>query len=354
MSKVKPTTKEQLVYYLMQNISLGTYDKKFLTNLQSSHYKDKNPVTSNQAELLNKIILRYARQLRKKELDADLMIKLPWGVEPIESLPEYTDAFCTIKDNIIEVRSPYKKDFVKDIKNTSVYLTWEKETKIWSGPFCEVVLKHFIDCLDKHYQVVRYCTNTTEIINRFAEYEGLTWDPIYKKVNGNYVIAATNRYLDEATANIPLNISPSSLARIRSAGIDIDEQVIYDSIESINNDPEALEIVDFAVSDRVVFHIGDLEKLVRFIKRVGCDFVVVQEVFKNVNATHQTELKKLLTESNIDHCYIAKNAHEDIDLSKYEFPILVNTALWSSGNFHPKSKIAKTVHLGNNKPINVK
>ena len=68
MTKVKPTTKEQLVDFMLKYLSLGTYDKKFLNNLVQLNFIQKIQVTTNQADLLDKITLRYHRQLLKKEL----------------------------------------------------------------------------------------------------------------------------------------------------------------------------------------------------------------------------------------------------------------------------------------------
>lgn len=355
MSKVKPTTKEQLVYYLIQNISLGTYDRRFLTNIQTIQLTRTSPITSNQADLLNKIVLRYAKQLRKKEIDADKMTKLPWGVEPLESSPEYTDAFCTIKDDRIEVRSPYNKDFIKAIKDTNIYLLWDKETKIWSGPFCEIVLRHFVECLDKYYQVIRYCDKTTEIITQFADYEDLCWNPTYKKINGKYYVVATNRHLDEAIKTIELNAKPDTLARLISYGIKIDDAVVEDAILELGDSLEAHEVIDFAVSDKPIFHIENLDKLVTFIKIIKCDYVIINEVFRNNFASaHHLELQNLLKENGIDFFNATKSNITLADASKYEFPIIINTALWGAGNATQKFRAAKTIHLGNNTPVKIR
>ncbi len=56
MTKVKPKTKEQVIYFLISNISLGTYDKRFLSNLESMNVVAKKPLTTNQATLFEKIM----------------------------------------------------------------------------------------------------------------------------------------------------------------------------------------------------------------------------------------------------------------------------------------------------------
>lgn len=356
MSKVKPTTKEQLIYFLIHNLSLGTYDKRFLTNIQSLQITEHKPVTSNQAELLNKVILRYAKQLRKKEINAEEMTKLPWGLEPIESLPEYTDAFCTIKDNVVEIRSPYHKEFIKEIKETQLRLTWDKETKIWSGPLSEVTLKHFINCLDRNYQVIHYCPKTTEIINNLADFEGLEWNPTYKKINGNYFITSINKSLYEATTHITLNASLPTVAKLSSAGIKIDDSVINEVFLEHKDDPDVAKLIDMAVNDKQIYEVSDPKTLVKHIASIGCDYVLIYEMFKNSAAlVEYKKLYELLTENNIKYDVLTRSStNKYIDMTIYEYPIIVNTALWGLNSTTSKLRAAKTIHLGNNKPIDFK
>lgn len=355
MTKVKPTTKEQLVYYLIQNVSLGTYDRRFLTNLQSIQVRDKQPATSNQSALLDKITLRYSKQLRRQEIDADDMVKLPWNIEPIDSIPEYTDAFCEIKDGIIEVRSPYKKEFITEIKKTELNLKWEKETKIWSAPLCEYTLKHFIDCLDKHYQIVHYCPACIDIINTLADYESATcWNPTYKNVNGNYMIAAINKSVNEVLGDVPMNLDASTLARLTAAGVAIDDEIKTEACIEMWETEYAVKLVDFATKNSFIESIDALEHLATMVKDIGADFVIIVETFSNRAATHTSKLMTYLEQNNVAFLVVDKKMDpETIDIKQYEFPVIINTALWGSqrtGNL----SASKTICLGNNKLIEIK
>lgn len=346
MSKVKPATKEQLVYFLLQNISLGTYDKRFLNNLQVMHITPQKPVTSNQADLLDKITLRYFKQLKRKEIDANDMVTLSWVVNPIDSSPEYTDAYCTIKDSVIHLRSPFKKDFITELKDIELHLVWDKETKLWSAPFCELALKHFIDCLDKHYAVVHYCPQTTAIIKEFAEYESATcWDPTYKLVNGNYMICGINRPLNEAVSNVELNNSPKTLARLTAAGVKIDIPI---------SDEHDKNLFEFITTEKPIVDWNDINTLVEYCVDIETDFVLICEAYRTGGMT-SSALAELLKSKHIPHKVVDRKANlTDISLTGYEYPIVVNTALWGIGDSILKLRGCKVVHLGNSKVINVK
>lgn len=126
MSVIKPSTKEQLIYYLLNHISLGTYDRKFLSNLQTMYMVSQKPVTTNQSRLLSRIILQYKRQLLKHEITVDQANALPWTREPIPSLPEFTETHLILVDDELILRSPYKNIFVKDFKKLDIYGKWNK------------------------------------------------------------------------------------------------------------------------------------------------------------------------------------------------------------------------------------
>ena len=150
--KAKPSTKEQLIYFLYNHISLGTYDKKFINNLVTMYVATMKPVTTNQSDLLDKITLRYERQLRKEQLDANEMVKLPWNINPVDSLPKFTDAHIQINDDVIEVRSPFKSEFIKQFKELPT-TKWDRETKTWYVNASEQTLKKTIELISKIFLV---------------------------------------------------------------------------------------------------------------------------------------------------------------------------------------------------------
>ena len=349
MSTIKPSTKEQLIYYLLQNLSLGTYDRRFINNLQDTNITDNRPLTSNQAALLDKIVLRYAKQLRKFEVDAELMVQLPWTLQPIQSLPEYTDAFCSVKENVIEVRSPFKKEFITDIKDIDMTLTWDKDTKVWSAPYSELALKHFINCLDKHYEIVRFDEHITNIINTFVEFESATcWNPTYMKVNGNLMIAGINGPLAEAIKHITLDTTPSTLARLAECGIEIDSSITQD----LQYDPKLLS---FALDNGVVFDRDNIPQLVSFLKDINCDFAIITDALGRVS-NKVSLLEDLLIEANIKITKLDKKSTLDnLDTASYDYPVLINTALWTQPTHSGlRTPVCKTIFLANNNPIEIR
>jgi len=105
---VELKTAEHVAHYMVGNISLSRFDKKFVESLQVL-----KQVTTNQVELFYKIIYKYRRQLSKDELDADKLIHLPWTSKVIESAPQYTDGHVSIEGKQIIFKCPYNKNFIE-------------------------------------------------------------------------------------------------------------------------------------------------------------------------------------------------------------------------------------------------
>lgn len=348
--KTTPTTKEQLVYYMLQNISLGTYDKKFLTNLHDNLVSRKNPVTSNQADLLTKITLRYFKQFKKQELDVNELALLSWSTQPVLSSPQYTSAFCTVEDGVLTIRSPYNADFISEIKKMPVMASWDKDTKTWSMPYCEITAKHAIQCVTKNYETINFCPVLNELIDDFAKYETAKhWDPVYVKVNGNYMVACITKQIHEVIEDIVLDTSPATLALLTSLGIHISEEVTQDACETQDN-----KLIDFAttVSSTIVDE-KNLDELAVFLKEIKSDFVLIVDTYKEKKRTYTQKLFDLLTNMGVNAQLVSRQDKPELDLSPYNLPVIVNSSLWGMGSFSKVAK-CKTVFLGNNNPIEIK
>ena len=343
--KAKPSTKEQLIYFLYNHISLGTYDKKFINNLVTMYVAALQPVTSNQSALLDKITLRYERQLRKEEIDASEMVQLPWNIQPVESLPNYTQAHIDIKDDLIEVRSPFKSEFIKDFKKLS-NIQWVKETKTWKVSASESTLKNVIQMVDKHYETVNYCDETKNILNTLETYKDAQyWNPTLVKSNGLFYISATTHVLDEAIKDIELNDSLSTLARLAFHGITISRSVLNDIPKEISDD----DIV-FAVERDLTLELSS-DELARKLNMIGADYVLMREW--NVLARDITEkVRQSLLEFGIHVEFLDRGTKPSTtEIQKAKLPVLITGYSFAT----PISMFfAKTIGIKNSTPIIIK
>lgn len=342
MSKVKPTTKEQLVYYLSNNISLGTYDKKFINNLITMYVTPNKPVTTNQNDLLEKIVVRYSRQLAKQEISAEEMNKLSWTVAPIQSTPQYTEAHLTIKDDTIELRSPFKSDFVKQFREIP-YAKWNREDKAWYVPYCEEILFIVTKMVNQHYNTVNYDDNIKRILNTVETYVDIKyWHPTLIKTNNRFYIAASNQSLNNAIQEIELNDDYHTIARLTRYGIKIDDSIISQPHIDI---AKMLKVIDRSP------HIeSNTDELLDYLLTIKADYVYLRE-WQFVQPIEINKFKEKLESHGIQYEVIHRNRKILPLDQKYKLPVTIGNLSFTSPMAHC---VAKTIMIVNSNEIEIK
>jgi hypothetical protein len=339
MIKAKPNTKEQLIYFLLNNLSLGSYDKKFLNNIQISNLIINKPLTTNQSDLLNKIVLRYAKQLAKLELSAYELIELPWTNQPIQSLPEYTEAFLTLGEDKLILRSPYKKEFIADLDSTELFGKWNREQRQWTFPLSGYTLKFLIHVTETHYGKVNYCDSLKSFINEINQFKDYKyWDPTLVCVNNSQLIYGINEPLYEATKHIELDFSLKTLSRLVQYGIKIDDSIITEYLNRYDAD-----FVNFAIEDKLSVELGE-ESIINAINLLEVDYVVfgsgpakVLQYFERLQTLLGDNVKVIDPE-----LFYTKNTQD-------KFGIYFSSGMYTRDSH--KVMYGKTLHVVNSKPI---
>lgn len=261
-----PNTKEQLIHYLVHNVSLGTYDKKFLNNI----YENNKPLTTNQNELLDKITLRYNKQLSKKNLRALDLINLPWTRPLVISSPEFTEAHLYIKEDILFIRTPYKKDYILKLKENTYPITWDRNKRVWHTEYCTEILKYVIEETEKHFSQINYCNEIKEIIDYLYEFEKFKyWDPTLVYINNRHYLVACNEHIYKAVEDYLEKITPYTLTKLVRHGITIDNSVL----KVLNEDDPSL--INFSTQFHPTIEADDIQNLVRNLKYIECDLILL-------------------------------------------------------------------------------
>lgn len=341
MTKVKPSTKEQLIFYLIGNISLGTYDRRFLVNLESMHLIKHRPLTTNQSDLLNKIINRYSRQLAKHEISVNEAIALPWTNPPIKSLPQFTETHLILVDDELILRSPYKSAFIKDFKKLEIQAKWEHDDRFWRIPANTHTLKEVKTCIEKHYDVVNYSDELIELFNKIAPYaNGKTWSPTYKYINNNFIIAPVNQHILDAIEDIPFDIELSTLSRLVAAGINIDYTVKLEFKKKFTDDE-----INFASSFNSKIDLDD-PSLGEMILALKPDLVLFSDYLAGAKLYLNT-VKNYLNAKAVPVTTVSYSKIADVE--QYKFSVLVESGTTIKQQSLPY--VSKSIQVVNSKLI---
>lgn len=257
--------KEQLLYFFLQGkISLSQYDYKFMANLQTM-IQNQNRVTSNQADLFDKLISKYKKQLTKSGYDKEELKALPWKTLVVESTPEYTGASVRLVEDDIVVRVPFNKNFInqfRQIENNN--FSWDGTNKVYRAKFSTLSLKVAYNALPKHFQHVKYCNVLSDILDKTKEYNNLLWNPTVVKFNDRMLLMACNEVLGSLITDKDLVITPRNLFNLSRMGIKIDEGIYADD-----------EKLKFAANDYYETDIDDYETTISWMRNIGCDNVIL-------------------------------------------------------------------------------
>jgi hypothetical protein len=336
---VELKTAEHVAHYMVGNISLSRFDKRFVESLQVL-----KQVTTNQVELFYKIIYKYRRQLSKNELDADKLIYLPWTSKVIESVPQYTDGHVSIEGNLIIFKCPYNKNFIdafrKEDANTFV---WNKELKQYSAEYSTHSLKLLVYTANKFFKVVHYCNIVIDLLDTIKEYKDIKyWQPTLTRINGNLFIVATTEQLDEALCDMVLNTTPITISKLVYHGVHIDES-IYD----VNDKRQTF------ISNRVYeMEVSDMLNIVPWLTEIGCDYVVLtgNKILTEVRKRLRDNLKIANIKVDPETKWITKSK----ETSSYNFPVVIRFRTSRDISYDEPIKAGKIVQLVNSQPIDIK
>jgi hypothetical protein len=265
--------KEQLLYFFLQGkISLSQYDYKFMANLQTM-IQNSSRVTSNQADLFDKLISKYKKQLVKNGFVKEELKELPWKTMIVESTPEYTGASVRLMEDDIIIRVPFNKSFISQFRQIEDNkFSWDSAEKIYRAKFNTLSLKIAHEYLPKYFSHVKYCTVLTELLDQISEYANLVWNPTAVKFNDGLLVVACNEILGSIITNQNLEITPRNLFNLSKLGIRIDPAV-YDDDEKLR----------FAASNFYETDINDFEKTISWMRNVGCDNVILGRGIRSVS-----------------------------------------------------------------------
>ena len=264
--------KEQLLYFFLQNkISLSQYDYKFMANLQTM-IQNNARVTSNQADLFDKLISKYKKQLSKNGLVKEELKALPWKTMVVESTPEYTGASVRLVGDDITIKVPFNKTFIGQFRNTeNNSYSWDSTEKLYRAPFGTLALKVAYNILPKFFSHVRYCDILEPVIDQLKQYEKLVWNPTATLIDNRLIIAASNEVLAGRISDMDLEITPKNLFNLTRLGVAIEPNV-YEHDKKLT----------FAASKSYQVDHSELETTVSWMKNVGCDNVVIGRGLRSV------------------------------------------------------------------------
>jgi hypothetical protein len=334
---IELNNKEQLIYYMVANLRLSRYDIRFLQNLEKISSVKKR-ITSNQVELVDKLIEKYERQFVKNQMFIKDLSNLPWKTLVVETTDEYTSAHIGILNDNLILKTPYNKAFITAFRNLSQSsFVWDNVNKYYIADLSTFSLKLAFRITAIFFNEIRFSDNVKKILNQQEYYKDVKyWTPTLVCVNGNYMIACTNKALDESIKHITLNTELITLAELVRYGIQIDESILQTDEER------------FAGSYNPKIELNNICDIVPWLQNIKCDYVSVSGIGLSTNLKFKNDLKQSLEKAGIQYNDAGRFASH-MNLSKYKFPVIVKFKLISEDY----TNVAKVIDVVNSQPVNL-
>jgi hypothetical protein len=334
---IELNNKEQLIYYMVANLRLSRYDIRFLQNLEKISSVKKR-ITSNQVELVDKLIEKYERQFVKNQMFIKDLSNLPWKTLVVETTDEYTSAHIGILNDNLILKTPYNKAFITAFRNLSQSsFVWDNVNKYYIADLSTFSLKLAFRITAIFFNEIRFSDNVKKILNQQEYYKDVKyWTPTLVCFNGNYMIACTNKALDESIKHITLNTELITLAELVRYGIQIDESILRTDEER------------FAGSYNPKVELNNICDIVPWLQNIKCDYVSVSGIGLSTNLKFKNDLKQALEKAGIQYNDAGRFASH-MNLSKYKFPVIVKFKLISEDY----TNVAKVIDVVNSQPVNL-
>jgi len=334
---IELNNKEQLIYYMVANLRLSRYDIRFLQNLEKISSVKKR-ITSNQVELVDKLIEKYERQFVKNQMFIKELSKLPWKTLVVETTDEYTSAHIGILNDNLILKTPYNKAFITAFRNLSQSsFVWDNINKYYIADLSTFSLKLAFRITAIFFNEIRFSDNVKKILNQQEYYKDVKyWTPTLVCTNGNYIIACTNKALDESIKHITLNTELNTLAELVRYGIMIDNRIMHTDEER------------FAGSYNPKVELNNICDIVPWLQNIKCDYVSVSGIGLSTNLKFKNNLKQALENAGIQYNDAGRFAIHS-NLNKFKFPVIVKFKLISEEYTHA----AKIINIVNSQPVNL-
>lgn len=325
-------TKNDLVAFLTKGfIHVSRQDYSFFTNLFK--LAEEGKVTTGQNSLLNKLILKYQKQLSKQGYDKDWLQNLSWEKELIQTIDYFKQAHLNLINDKLILKTPFSKSFINGLRSKQDHNTfeWDKKNKQYVSPATSLALKTILPLLYKNFEQVILDETLQDIIKDIQQYENLIWNPTLVRIHNNFYILASNEQINKELSNYTISNSPECVYKLSQLGVKI-----HDSV----GDSEEL---NFASSYSYEIDISKIDDLIYYIKSINVKTVCVDNQFKYTRGLYTEVCDKLQNEG-------IQTLQLTADILEMEMPILLQFKGYINSDIRPP----KIVKIQNSRPVNVK
>lgn len=222
-------TRDDAWYWMSGCLNFSRIDRDFMNNVRQNRLKYMQPLTLAQADLWEKLVFKYQRQIRDNGQDPDAILALPWGTAPIDPAPDHSTSRIWVQDHRICMAWPYHQKMIQSWREwrrrCDLACTWDPELKIWSHELTLIAAKSFLAFTARMRQLgwadFQPDPQLAQLQQRIEGHgPAQSWRATARSAQGRIMISNLNRNLLD---HLPDMTQPciNTLERLADLGVDI-------------------------------------------------------------------------------------------------------------------------------------
>jgi len=330
------STKDEMISELLKDVRLNRYDLAFLTNIKQKYLDRNHPLSEKQSDLVDKIIKKYRKQLKKLDIDYKKILSLPWknGIITSDELRKKT-FFRFSNDGNMELYFNFNKKMIEEIRGivhddvheyfktgmSSQFggdrydFNWHSEEKMWRGPFNVYCFRNLFYFANKHGIQIDPAVKNLHSVASQTFGDKKSWTPHCRIINNriyiNMITESMLSYLDDIDMT---DLSFKTFERIAELGIDLPDDFLGIAKKFIS------------YKNNIYIDKSELDEFHNFVTK--CNYRVI--VYNRSNL-------KIIDEYGYDQMIISN----DEDIFKYigKYDILLELSFSNSFNIDNRLKV---------------
>lgn len=236
-------TREDAWYWMAGHLNFSRLDRDFIRNVRQNRLDYLRPVTPAQADLWERLVYKYQRQIRDNSQDPDTILALPWANSPQSPGPDHSTSRIWIEGRSILMASPYHQPAVQAWRDwrrqCRLNCQWDPDLKIWIHDLGLHALRSFVAYADR-MRLLKFADfqldqRLVQLMAGMDQWGGAShWRPQARATGDRWIVSNLTRDLEPHLPSSDITLA--NIESLADLGIDIADDLRHRSMQGLPQD----------------------------------------------------------------------------------------------------------------------
>lgn len=221
-------TREDFISWAAVYVRFNRYDLKFINGILRQRIYRGQAITTGQAELLDKLIVKYRKQLSDQLVNATDILALPWDLPPVPKTPDNDKYQLQIDNDTLICKFPFNETLVQKVQQlrnkNGIKAHWNRNQLQWELPMTLPNFKGWYDLTVESGFLFEYCAHIQQLLDTINSYgDASHWQcRLVRLPSGYCVINNISETLLEHLPEFTYNLDEKTVDQLTELGIFVD------------------------------------------------------------------------------------------------------------------------------------